>query len=89
MRGVVVSSDEYNEQPGAIPHLLPIVRRSPDERPWEYVARLGEMDPIAGVVVVSDITEVHPHHQMKRVGMLTGASMEVIGTALRDFYDLN
>jgi mRNA interferase MazF len=85
----VVSSDAYNDQPGALPHAVPIVRKSPGERPSQYVARLGETDPIAGVAVVNRLIRVHPSFAAQQVGILTGASMEMIGSTVRDLYELN
>ncbi|MFL6077290.1 MAG: hypothetical protein ACJ73S_28350 [Mycobacteriales bacterium] len=89
MRVVVVSSDKFNELTEALPHVVPIVRRSASRGPAGYAARLGDADPIAGVAVVGEAAPIHPRFAGAQVGMLTGATMEVIGSALRDLYDLN
>ena len=89
-RVVVLSSDRHNDLPDALPHVALIVRRpAGGERPQQYLARLGEADPIAGVVVVSDIGQVHPRYGVEQVGMLTGASMDAICSVMRDLYELN
>jgi mRNA-degrading endonuclease toxin of MazEF toxin-antitoxin module len=88
-RGVIVSTDKHNVKPGAVPTLVPIVRHSRGDLPSEYVTSLGEMDPIAGVAVISRLAWVDPSRATDKVGMLTGATMDVIGAALRDFYEVN
>lgn len=86
-RLAVVSGDGWNDRPEAWPYVVPLVRRSAGKLP-PYVAELGDPDPVGGVALVAELGRVDPAIAVERVGMLTGASMANLGSALRDLFEL-
>jgi mRNA interferase MazF len=86
-RVVVVTDDGWNDRHGAVPYVLPIVHRPAGELP-PYVAELADPDPVGGVALAAELGRIDPSCGVERLGMLTGASMDRLGSALRDFLAL-
>ena len=88
-RVVVLSSEAHNDRPGAAPFCAPVVRQrgDPDDLP-PFAIALAETDPISGVVVLNRMRRLPASIGAERLGLLTGASMAKIATALRELFDL-
>jgi mRNA interferase MazF len=86
-RVAVVSADAYNDRSGALPFVVPLIRRPAGDLP-PYTAALADPDPVGGVALVADMGQVDSRQATERVGMLTGGSMARIGAALRDLFEL-
>ncbi|MBB5871879.1 mRNA-degrading endonuclease toxin of MazEF toxin-antitoxin module [Allocatelliglobosispora scoriae] len=84
-RVAVVSADGYNDAPGALPFVVPIVRTPGGILP-PYTAPLVDPDPVGGVALVAELGQVDPKWATERVGMLTGASTTAVGNALRELF---
>ena len=82
-----MSGDAFNDRVGALPFVVPIIRRPGGELP-PYTAELSDPDPVGGVALVADIGQVDQGRATERVGMLTGASMNRVEEALRDLFEL-
>jgi mRNA interferase MazF len=86
-RVAVVSADSHNDRPGALPFVVPVVHRPGGDLP-PFTATLADPDPVGGVALVGDMSQLDPCQGAERVGMLTGASMTRIGAAIRDLFEL-
>jgi mRNA interferase MazF len=87
-RVVVLSGDAHNDRPSASPYCAPIVRQRGATDLPPFVVPLAEADPLSGVVVINRMRRLRAPAGAERVGMVTGASMARLSTALRDLFEL-
>jgi mRNA-degrading endonuclease toxin of MazEF toxin-antitoxin module len=86
-RVVIVSNDEYNELPQAVPWAL-VVERSAPTIPG-FLVRLTDDDPLPGAaVVVPRVVRCDPSALRHCLGFLTNHSMNAVERGLREFLNL-
>jgi mRNA-degrading endonuclease toxin of MazEF toxin-antitoxin module len=86
-RVLVISNDEYNELPGAIPWAL-AVERGPGAIPG-YLVALGADDPLPGAtVVVPRVLRCDPSAMRRNLGFVDDATMNAVERGLREFLNL-
>ena len=86
-RVVVVSNDEYNELPGAVPWALAI-ERGPGAIPG-YLVGLRTDDPLPGAtVVVPRVLRCDPSALRRNLGFVSNDTMNAIERGLREFLNL-
>lgn len=86
-RILVVSNDEYNELPGAIPWALALERDAPAIP--GYLVTLNDGDPLPGaVVVVPRVLRCDPTALLRCLGQVTGETLVAVERGLREFLDL-
>jgi mRNA interferase MazF len=88
-RVVVVSSDVQNEIPGAWPLCALVTRRTPSAEIPAFTVELADPDPLGGIVLIATVRGLEPAGLVVQLGMVTGATMARIGTALKDLFDLD
>jgi mRNA-degrading endonuclease toxin of MazEF toxin-antitoxin module len=87
-RVLIISNDEYNELPDAIPWALTVERDAPAIP--GYVVRLGEGDPLPGaVVLIPRVLRCDPSALRRCLGFLTDATLRGVDQGLREFLDLS
>lgn len=87
-RVVVLSADAHNDRPGAAPICAPIVRQRGITDLPPFAVPLVEADPLSGVVVVNRLRRIPTSAGAERIGMVTGASMVRLDTALRNLFEI-
>jgi mRNA-degrading endonuclease toxin of MazEF toxin-antitoxin module len=86
-RILIVSNDEYNELPGALPWALALERDAPAIP--GYLVELAEDDPLPGaVVVVPRVLRVDPTALRRCRGSVAGATLGAVERGLREFLSL-
>jgi mRNA interferase MazF len=86
VRAAVVSSDLFNGR-GQV-YCAPILRRPTAGPLPAWAVPLADTDPLSGMVLVSHMSRVPDAAGVEQVGMLTGASMAKVSTALEDLFGL-
>lgn len=87
-RVVVLSGDAHNDRPNAAPFCAPIVRQRGSTELPPFAVPLVEADPLSGVVVVNRMRRIPLWAGAERIGMVTGASMARLDSALRDLFEM-
>lgn len=86
-RVVVVSNDEYNELPGAIPWALVVERDAPAVP--GFLVRLTNEDPLPGAtVVVPRVLRCDISALRHCLGFMSNSSMNALERGLREFLNL-
>jgi mRNA-degrading endonuclease toxin of MazEF toxin-antitoxin module len=86
-RILIISNDEYNETPGAVPWAL-VVERGATTIPG-YVVELVASDPMPGsVVVVPRVLRCDTSALRHNLGFVSDATMNALERGLREFLDL-
>ena len=86
-RVVIVSNDEYDEFPDAVPWALAIERTAPSVP--GFLVKLTADDPLAGaVVVVPRVLRCDSSALRNLLGFLSNASMNAVERGLREFLNL-
>jgi mRNA-degrading endonuclease toxin of MazEF toxin-antitoxin module len=86
-RILIVSNDEFNELPGAVPWAL-IIERGAAGIPG-YVIELLDKDPLPGaIVVVPRVIRCDPTALRHQLGFVTNATMNRVERGLREFLNL-
>jgi mRNA-degrading endonuclease toxin of MazEF toxin-antitoxin module len=86
-RVVIVSNDEYNEFPDAVPWALAVERNAPNVP--GFLVGLSEDDPLAGaVVVVPRVIRCDTSALRHCLGFLSNTSMNAVERGLREFLNL-
>jgi mRNA interferase MazF len=88
-RVVVLSADAHNDRANAAPYCAPVVRQRGATDLPPFAVPLSETDPVSGVVVVNRMRRLPAATGAERLGMVTGASMARLDSALRDLFDLS
>jgi mRNA-degrading endonuclease toxin of MazEF toxin-antitoxin module len=84
-RVLVISNDEWNDQPGVSPWGLFIARTGPQA----LAVRLTDSDPLPGAVVhIPKVFRVDPSGLRTNLGHASHDTMNAIEEALRDFLAL-
>lgn len=81
-RVLIISTDEYNEQPGAYPWALVIEREAPSVP--GYVVEL----PGGSAVIIPRVVRVDPSALRYLVGLIGDERMTAVERGLRDFIGL-
>ncbi len=84
----MLSGDEHNARPGAVPFCAPIVRQRGTTDLPPFAVPLVEADPLSGVVVVNRMRRIPASAGAERIGMVTGASMVRLDRALRNLFEM-
>jgi hypothetical protein len=86
-RILIISGDEYNELPGALPWALAI-DRGPGQIPG-YLVPLGPQDPLPGaVVVVARVLRCDSTALRHNLGFATAETINAVDRGLREFLAL-
>ena len=86
-RVLIISNDEYNELPGAIPWAL-AVERGATGIPG-YLVELGADDPLPGtVVVIPRVVRCDTTALRHNLGFVTNSALNAIERGLREFLNL-
>jgi hypothetical protein len=86
-RILIVSNDEYNELPGAVPWAL-VVERTAPAIPG-YLVELGEDDPLPGaVVVIPRVLRCDTTALRRCRGSVAAATLSAVERGLREFLSL-
>jgi mRNA-degrading endonuclease toxin of MazEF toxin-antitoxin module len=86
-RILIISSDEYNELPEAIPWAL-VLERDAEGIPG-YLIPLSTSDPLPGaVIVIPRVFRVDPTALRRRLGEVTEPTMRAVERGLREFLNL-
>jgi mRNA-degrading endonuclease toxin of MazEF toxin-antitoxin module len=86
-RILIISGDEYNEAPGAIPWGL-ILERSAAGVPG-YLVQLGAGDPLPGAfVVIPRVLRCDTTALRRNLGFLSDDTMNAVERGLREFLSL-
>jgi mRNA-degrading endonuclease toxin of MazEF toxin-antitoxin module len=86
-RILIISNDEYNQLPGAVPWAV-TVERSTGEIPG-YVVVLRDGDPLPGaVVVLPRVLRCDPEALRRCLGPVTTGTMTAVGRGLLEFLSL-
>ena len=87
-RVLIVSNDEYNEQPGLRPWALPIDRGRTSAMPSLFV-KLAATDPLPGAfVAIPDVLRIDRDALRANLGRIGGESMNAVEHGLREFLEL-
>ena len=86
-RTLIVSNDEYNELPGAIPWAL-VLERGSAGIPG-YLVELGAEDPLPGAVaVIPRVLRCDIAALRRNLGFVTNNTMNAVERGLREFLNL-
>ena len=86
-RILIVSNDEYNELPNAVPWALVIERTAPSIP--GYLVPMGSDDPLPGAVVtVPRVLRCDPTALRHNLGFVANATLNAVERGLREFLNL-
>jgi mRNA-degrading endonuclease toxin of MazEF toxin-antitoxin module len=86
-RILIVSNDEYNEMPGAIPWALSVERDAPAIP--GYLVPLDSGDPLPGaVVVIPRVLRCDPTALRRKLGFVRNETINAVERGLREFLNL-
>lgn len=86
-RILVISNDEFNELPGAVPWALTL-ERGPGGIPG-YLVELAASDPLPGaVVVIPRVLRCDPSAMRHNLGFVSSDTMNKVERGLREFLNL-
>ena len=86
-RVLIVSNDEYNELPGAVPWAL-AVERAATGIPG-YLVVLGDSDPLPGAaVIIPRVLRCDPTALRHNLGFVVNDTINAVGRGLREFLTL-
>lgn len=86
-RVLIISNDEYNELPGAIPWALVLQRGAPAIP--GFLIELTADDPLPGaVVVVARVLRCDPTALRHNLGFVTNDTLNAVERGLREFLNL-
>jgi mRNA-degrading endonuclease toxin of MazEF toxin-antitoxin module len=86
-RVLIVSSDEYNELPGAMPWGLVVQRDTP--RTPAPLVELGPADPLSGAsVMIPLVVRCDPSALRRNLGFVANDTLNAVERELRDHLNL-
>lgn len=86
-RVLIISNDEYNELPGAVPWAL-VLGRAGAVIPG-YLVLLGARDPLPGaMVVIPRVLRCDPSALRRNLGFVTSDTISAVERGLREFLTL-
>jgi hypothetical protein len=84
---MIVSSDEYNELPGAVPWALAIEREAPVVP--GYLVRLADDDPLPGAsVVIPRVVRCDTAALRRMLGFVRNDTLNAVERGLREFLNV-
>jgi hypothetical protein len=86
-RILIISNDEYNELPGAVPWALTVERSAPTVP--GFLVPLVDGDPLAGaVIVVPRVLRCSPDALRHNLGFIGNDTLNAVERGLREFLNL-
>ena len=86
-RVLIVSNDEYNELPGAVPWALAIERTATGIP--GYLVVLGDRDPLPGAgILIPRVLRCDPSALRHNLGSVTNGTINAVERGLREFLTL-
>lgn len=86
-RVLIVSNDEYNELPGAVPWALALERGASGVP--GYLVILGNEDPLPGAaIVIPRVLRCDPGTLRHNLGFVTNDAINAVERGLREFLNL-